>query len=156
MTVRRVPILFTCSFVAIFAMGGANGQESKIKFTDLPPAVQATAKAESKGATVKGYAKEIEKGKTEYEVQLVVNGKSRDVSIDPSGKVIETESLVDFASVPDRAKDAIQKQAGGAKVERVEEVKSGNPTVYEAVVHKGGKKREIRVLENGDKAPAED
>jgi uncharacterized membrane protein YkoI len=156
MTSRRVPILPTCSFVAMFAIGIANCQESKIKFSDLPPAVQDTAKAESKGATVRGYSKEIEKGKTEYEVQLLVNGKSRDVSIDPSGKVIETESQVDFASVPDKAKAAIQKEAGGAKVEKVEEVKSGQATVYEAVIHKGGKKHEIRVLENGEKAPAED
>ena len=156
MTSRRVPILFTCSFVGIFAMGIANCQETKIKFSDLPPAVQETAKAASKGATVKGYSKEIEKGKTEYEVQLLVNGKSRDVSIDPAGKVIETESQVDFASVPDKAKDAIQKEAGGAKVEKVEEVKSDKATVYEAVIHKGGKKHEIRVLESGEKAPAED
>ena len=156
MTSRRVPILLTSSFVAIFAMGTADCQESKIKFNDLPPQVQATAKVESKGATVKGYSKEIEKGKTEYEVQLLVDGKSRDVSIDPAGKVIETESQVDFASVPDKAKDAIQREAGGAKVEKVEEVKSDQATVYEAVIHKGGKKHEIRVLENGDKAPPED
>ena len=156
MTSRRLPIVLTSSVVAIFAIGIANCQERKIKFSDLPPAVQDTAKAESKGATVRGYSKEIEKGKTEYEVQLLVNGKSRDVSIDPSGKVIETESQVDLASVPDKAKDAIQKEAGGAKVEKVEEVKSGQATVYEAVIHKGGKKHEIRVLENGEKAPAED
>ena len=155
MTPRRT-ILLTSSLLALSAMGIASGQESKIKFKDLPPAVQQTAKAESKGATVKGYAKEIDNGKTEYEVQLVVNGKARDVAIDPSGKVLETESEVDFASVPDKAKEAIEKEAGGAKVEKVEEVKSEKPTVYEALIHKGGKKHEIRVLETGEQAPAED
>ena len=156
MTTKGISILFTSSSLMLFALGTANCQETKIKFEDLPPAVQQTAKAESRGATVKGYAKEIEKGKTEYEVELAVNGKSRDVSIDPSGKVLETESEIDFESVPDKAKKAIQKEAAGANIERVEEVKSDKPTFYEAVVRRDRKKREIRILENGEKAMAED
>lgn len=134
----------------------AFGQETKIQFKDLPPAVQATAKAQSQGATVKGYSKEIEKGKTEYELQLLVNGKKRDVSIDPDGKLLETEEVVRFSSVPQKVRDAIQQEAKGAKVEKVEMVKSDEPTVYEALVSQNGKKHEIRVLENGEKAPAED
>jgi uncharacterized membrane protein YkoI len=105
---------------------------------------------------VKGYAKEIEKGKTEYEVQLVVDGKKRDVSIDPQGKVIETEQEVAFESVPRKAQDAITQEAAGAKIESVEQVKSDQATVYEALIHQNGKKHEIRVLESGEKAAPED
>jgi hypothetical protein len=78
------------------------------------------------------------------------------VSIDPDGKVIETEEVVAFSSVPKKAQDAIKHEAKDAKIEKVEIVKSDQPTVYEALVRENGKKREIRVLENGDKAPAED
>ena len=156
MTSRHISILPEALFIAAIGLAGANCQETRIKFKDLPPAVQETAKSVRKGAVVKGYAKEIEKGKTEYEVQLTVNGKARDVSIDPEGKVLETESEVDFASVPAAAKQAIEKEAGGARVEKVEEVKSDNGVVYEALIHKAGKKHEIRVLANGDKAPVED
>jgi uncharacterized membrane protein YkoI len=131
-------------------------QEIKLQFKDLPPAVQATAKAQSQGATVKGYSREIEKGKTEYEVQLLVDGKKRDVSIDPGGKVLETEEVIAFSSVPTKAQDAIKQEANGLNIERVEMVKSDQPTVYEALVRQNGKKHEIRVLENGDRAPAED
>lgn len=134
----------------------AFGQETKIQFKDLPTPVQATAKAQSKGATVKGYSKEIEKGKTEYEVQLLVDGNKRDVSISPDGKVLETEDVVAFSSVPKQAQEAIKQEAKGAKIEKVEMVKTDQPTVYEALVRQNGKKHEIRVLENGDKAPAED
>jgi uncharacterized membrane protein YkoI len=147
-------------YVGLIALGlwvySAFGQETKVEFKDLPPAVQTTAKDQSQGATVTGYSKEIEKGKTEYEVQLLVNGKERDVSIDPDGKVIETEEVVAFSSVPKKARDAIKHEAKGAKIEKVEIVKSDQPTVYEALVRQNGKKHEIRVLENGDKAPAED
>jgi uncharacterized membrane protein YkoI len=137
-------------------VGTALGQETKVHFKDLPAAVQATAKAQSQGATVKSYSKEIEKGKTEYEVQLLADGKKRDVSIDPDGKVLETEEVIAFSSVPKEAQDAIKHEAKGAKVEKVEMVKSDQPTVYEALIRQKGKKQEIRVLENGDKAPAED
>ncbi len=133
----------------------AFGQETRVQFKDLPSAVQTAANDQSRGATVKGYSKEIEKGKTEYEVQLLVNGKKRDVSIDPDGKVIETEEVVALSSVPKKAQDGIKHEAKGAKIEKVEIVKSDQPTVYEALVRQNGKKHEIRVLENGNKAPTE-
>lgn len=150
----RKQILPLATALLLWAGSGA-AQETKIKFKDLPPAVQETARAQSQSAIVKGYSKEIEKGKTEYEVQLIVDGKKRDVSIDPNGKLLETEQEVTFESVPQKAQDAIKQEAAGAKVERVEEVKSDQATVYEALVHQNGKKHEIRVLESGEKAPAE-
>ena len=140
----------------LFVVAIAFAEETKIQFKDLPPAVKAAVKAQSQGATVKGYSKEIENGKTEYEVQLLVDGKKRDVSFDPDGKVLETEEVVAFGSVPEKAQGAIKQQAAGAKVEKVEKVTSDRATVYEALVTQNGKKREVRVLENGEKAPAED
>ena len=154
MTLRRT-LVFLSSTLVLW-VGSTAAQEAKIKFEDLPPAVQETAKAQSQGATVRGYSKEIEKGKTEYEVQLLADGKKRDVSIDPNGKVVETEQEVAFESVPQKAHDAIKQQARGARIERVEAVKSDQATVYEALVHQKGKKHEIRVLESGEQAPPED
>jgi uncharacterized protein YxeA len=149
-------ILFLITSFLLLGIGSASAKEAKIKFKDLPPAVQETARVQSQGATVTGYSKETEKGKTEYEVQLLVDGKKRDVSIDPNGKVLEIEQEIAFESIPQKAQDAIKQEAGEAKIERVEEVKSDQPTVYEALVHQNGKKHEIRVLETGDKAPPEE
>ena len=146
-------IVFTAS---LLVLASAFAQETKVQFKDLPQAVQTTAKAQSQGAIVKGYSREIEKGKTEYEVQLLVDGKQRDVSIDPEGKLLEAEEVVAFSSLPKKAQDEIKQQAAGSKVEKVEKVTSDQATVYEALVHSHGKKHEIRVLENGEKAPAED
>ena len=154
MELKRTFFVIASSLLVL--LGSAGAQETKIKFKDLPPAVQETARAQSQGAMVRGYSKEIEKGKTEYEVQLVVDGTKRDVSIDPNGRVIETEQEVAFESVPEKALDAIKREAGGAEIEGVEQVKSDQATVYEAVVHQNGKKHEIRVLESGEKAPSED
>jgi hypothetical protein len=47
----------------------AFAQEAKIKEKDVPPAVIATFKSAYPNATVRGYAKETEKGKTFYEIE---------------------------------------------------------------------------------------
>ena len=149
---QSVSALLTCSFIALLGMGVASAKDKPVKLADLPKAVQQTAQEQSKEGTVVGYAKEIEKGKTEYEVQLLVNGKTRDVAIDPSGKILETEQEVDLESIPDKAKDAIKKRAGSGKIEKVEEVKSGDSIRYEAHVRSGAKRHEILVNEAGEPA----
>jgi hypothetical protein len=47
------------------------GAEKKIRMKDLPAAVQQAVKAQSAGATVKGFAKETENGKTSYEAEML-------------------------------------------------------------------------------------
>ena len=154
MTAKRMCLLLMSCL--LMWLGSASAQDTKVEFKDLPPAVQDAVKAQSQGATVRGYSKEVQNGKTEYEVQLLADGKKRDVSFDPNGTVLETEQEVAFDSVPLKARDAIKKAAAGANLERVEQVKSGKATVYEAHFHQHGKKHEVRVLENGEKAPPED
>jgi len=126
------------------------GQEKKIKKEELPAAVQKTADEQSKGATVRGYSMEKENGKSIYEVQLTVNGKSRDVSIDAGGAVIEIEEQVDFASLPDAVQAGLKKKAVAGKILSVEALtKKDKLVAYEAVVETAGKKREIQVGPDG-------
>src|SRR4029077_8479092 len=82
--------LITALFVAV-AAGPALGQEKKITVSDLPAAVRQTADAQSNGATVRGYSRETEHGRVQYEVELMVAGKSRDVTIGADGTVLEVE-----------------------------------------------------------------
>ena len=130
--------------------------EKHVDFKDLPLPVKKTAQRESQGATVRGYAKEVENGKTEYEVEMIVAGKSRDVSIDPSGKVIEVEQQVALDSVPPAAMAAIRKEAGRDSIGNIEEVKSDAETAYEAQILSNGKQRQVRVHANGSAAPEQD
>src|SRR6202051_975377 len=81
--------------------------EKKVKMEDLPAVVQAAVKQQSQGATIKGLAKETEKGKTTYEVELTVNGHGKDVSFDPTGKVVSVEEEMVLDSIPAPARDAI-------------------------------------------------
>lgn len=126
------------------------GQEKKLKKSDLPAAVQKTADEQSKGATVRGYSKETEDGKLEYEVQLTVNGHGKDITMDPQGNVMEIEEEVDMKSLPAEVRAGLEKQAGKATIGKVESLtKHGSLVAYEAQVRYGKKRSEIQVGPDG-------
>ncbi|HEY2115211.1 MAG TPA: hypothetical protein VGJ51_08980 [Candidatus Angelobacter sp.] len=126
------------------------GQEKKLKKSDLPAAVQKTADEQSKGATVRGYGQETEDGKVAYEVQLIVNGHSKDVTIDPQGNIMEVEEQVDLNSLPAEVRAGLEKQAGKATVSKVESLtKHGTLVAYEAQVRNGKKRSEIQLGPDG-------
>ena len=128
---------------------GALASEKKVKMADLPSAVQQTVKEQTKGATLVGLNKEIEGGKTTYEAETKVNGRSRDVEIDESGAVVAIEEEVALDSIPAAAKAAIEKQVAGGKIRKVESVTKGSTVTYEAAVTINGKKSEIAVAADG-------
>ncbi len=145
----KIRFVLLMAVVLVFALA-ASAQEKKIKKSDLPAAVQKTADEQSKVATVKGYNSEVEDGKTIYEVELTVNGHSRDVSISPAGEVVELEEEVTLDSLPVEVRDGLQKKAGAGKITKVESLtKKGKLVAYEAQVRTNGKKSEVQVGPDG-------
>jgi uncharacterized membrane protein YkoI len=137
--------------LALVLAVGASAQEKKIKKSDLPPAVQKTADEQSKGATVKGYSTEVEDGKTLYEVELTVNGHSKDVSMSPEGAVVEVEEEVTLDSLPAEVREGLKKKAGAGKITKVESLtKQDKLVAYEAQVRTNGKKSEVQVGPKGE------
>ncbi len=123
-----------------------------MKLESLPPAVQAAVKEQTRNATLAGLSKETEKGKTLYEVETKINGKSRDVTVDQTGAVVEVEEEVELASIPDAAKAAIQKRAVGGSIKKVERITAGAVVSYEAEIKTSlGKSIEVGV--NADGSP---
>ena len=96
----------------LFVAGMVPAQEKKIKRSDLPPAVEKTAAEVSKGATIKGFSKETENGKTTYEVGMVVNGHSKDVELDANGAILEVEEQVAMDSPPADLKAGLNAKSG--------------------------------------------
>jgi hypothetical protein len=142
-------------FVALAASGlllagTASAQEKKIKRSDLPPAVEKTVAAESTGATIKGFSTEKEKGQTLYEVELMVNGLSKDISMAPDGSIVEIEEQVILDSLSADVKAGLQTKAGKGKILKVESLtKKGKLVAYEAQVDTNGKKSEVQVGPDG-------
>ena len=129
----------------------AQAQETRIKRSQLPAAVEKTVAKESEGATIKGFAKEIEKGQTFYELELIVDGHTKDVLMDKHGNVVEVEEQVSMDSLPATVQEAVRQAAGAGTIGIIESItKNGTLVSYEAHVKHGKKRSEIKVGPNGE------
>lgn len=127
------------------------GAEKKISQSELPASVQKTAQEQSRGATIKGYSKDSENGQVEYEVEMIADGHSKDVSIAPDGRVLEIEEQVQLNALPAFVQQALKKKAGSGKITKVESLmKGGKLVAYEAQVKRDGKHKEIQVGPDGN------
>jgi hypothetical protein len=148
---KYLSVLVSTILLSAISIGTVRAQENRLKKTDLPAVVQKTADEQSQGATVRGYSSEIEEGKLQYEVSLMVDGHSKDVSIAPDGTINEIEEQVFLDKLPSGIRDALQKKAGAGKITKVESLtKRGRLVAYEAQVNTGGKRSEIQVGPDGE------
>jgi hypothetical protein len=132
-------------------------QEKKIKRSDLAAAVEKTVAEQSKGATIKGFATEVEDGKKTYEAEMTVNGHGKDISMDEKGNILEIEEEVAIASLPPAVKEGLTKAAGKGTIEKVESLtKKGKIVAYEAAIKTGTKKSEVQVGPDGKKLAHEE
>ena len=146
-------ILTISSIVVAFATCSmAVAQEKKITREQLSPAVEKTVARESQGATINGFATEVENGKRLYEVQLTVDGHSKDISLDKDGNILEIEEEVAMDSLSLAVQDSLRKAAGAGTIGKIESLtKRGKLVAYEAHVKTRSKRFEIQVGPNGEK-----
>jgi hypothetical protein len=144
------------NYLAAFATGllllagNASAQEKKIKRSELPPAVEKTVAAQSTGATIRGFSTEKENGQTLYEVEMTVNGHTKDVSMTTDGSIVEVEEQVALDSLSAEVQAGLKAKADTGKITRVESLtKKGKLVAYEAKVETNGKKTEIQVGPDG-------
>jgi hypothetical protein len=139
-----------------FAAAGARAieKEQRIQKSDMPEAVQATADRESAGGTVKEYAKAIEKGQVVYAIDVVADGRTKEILIGADGNVVAVREDVPFAQLPPEVQAGLKQQAGKGKIGKVTAI-SKNPAVtgYEASVANQGKTTRVEVGVDG-KPPA--
>ena len=134
--------------VAILPVVGLTARaDQKTTLNNLPPAVKTTVEAESKGATVKGISSEKDNGKTVYELETLVNGRTRDLMIDAAGRVYLVEEQLDVDKAPAAVKAALEARG---KIVVLESVTSDGKIHYEGQVQtKAGKKVAIEVRADG-------
>ncbi|MEQ1472362.1 MAG: hypothetical protein ABLQ96_01005 [Candidatus Acidiferrum sp.] len=138
------------SLVSLLLAGSAFAQEKHIKRSDLPAAVEKTVVEQSQGATIRGFNEVKENGQTTYEVEMLINGHTKDVQMDASGTVVEIEEQVDFDGLVPAIKAGLQARAGKGKITKVESItKKGHVVAYEAQVVNGGKRSEVQTGPDG-------
>jgi uncharacterized membrane protein YkoI len=124
-------------------------EETRVQMKDLPPPVQKTVQEQIKTAKLRGLSREVERGKTYYEAETTLNGKSRDILMDATGAIVEVEEATALENIPEAAQKALRTNAGSGKILRVESVTKGSTVSYEAVIEKNGKRSEVAVNADG-------
>ena len=153
----RIHLYLVPAVVGMLAVGLSFAAEKKIGRSELPAAVEKAVQEQSVGATVKGFVKDTTGGKTEYEVEMTINGLGKDVVIATDGAVLEVEEELPQSAVPSAVLQALTKLAKGGKIVKVESLKKHDKIVsYEATVTKGARKHEIAVDPDGKSLHSED
>jgi len=120
--------------------------DTKMTLKQLPAPVRKAAEENLKGGVITGVSKEIEKGKTLYEVETTVAGHGRDLLFDADGTLVSVEEAVALDAVPEAVRKALTSRG---HVVKVETVTSGASVTYEGVVEKAGKRTEVALSADG-------
>jgi hypothetical protein len=85
-----------------------------------------------------------------YEVEMTVNGHSKDISMTADGSIVEIEEQVSLDSLSPEVKAGLQAKARKGKILKVESLtKKDKLVAYEAQVETNGKKSEVQVGPDG-------
>jgi len=144
------PAFLAIAFSASMIAAATAYAESHVPCSTLPAAVLQHAKLEAGHATVRGCVKDRENGKLTYEVETLKDGKSKDITLDVSGTVLEVEQEVAISSLPPAVSDAIAKAAHSGKIGKVESVtREGAIASYETTITSNGERREVAFSPQG-------
>ena len=152
----RISLIGTSLFlVAILGTAPASAREEKVPLDRVPAPVMDTVKARFANASIKGAAKETEKGKPVYEITLSDKGRNVDVTLTPNGDLVLIEKAIDKAELPAPVVQSLTKSYPGATyavVEEIVEVDKGHEHLafYEvALATADGHKREVKLTPAG-------
>jgi hypothetical protein len=139
----------------VVVVASSRGDEQKIPLGDVPKAVVDAVKVKFPAAELKEAAKEVEDGKTTYELSLEDKGINVDVAVTAEGKILEIERAVDPQDLPKKVKDAIEAKYPKATVRKAEvmtEVEDGEEeTSHEVqIVTAEGKSLEVVVYDEDE------
>jgi hypothetical protein len=154
---RALTSLLAVSSLVLVALGGSVTAQERpgrhLKLDDLPPAVQRTIQDNLKGAMIKNIGKETEDGIEQYEIETVLNDKSRDFNVDTRGHLLVVEEATTVDAIPAAARAGILKAVADGTLNTVETfTKTGQPTMYEAAyTDKAGKRHEVLVKADGSR-----
>jgi hypothetical protein len=139
-------ILVYAGSVLLVGSGGAafaQDQEQIIQCKKLPAAVRSAFEKKYPTARIKECAKEIEKGKTAYEISSVEGNKSRDILYYPDGRLIVVEETILIESLPAAVKQAVAKKYPQGEIILAEKLMRGSAATYEFQIKYKGKTVEV-------------
>jgi len=141
--------VLACSLVLTVSTSSLWAAEQKIACDTVPAPVRAGFEKAFASAAMKDCAKEVEKGKTTYEIISTEGETSRHVRLHADGRIMEVEEPVAIGSVPEPARQAVSKKYPKGEIALVEKVTREGQVSYEFQVKQGKKSMQMAVDENG-------
>jgi len=124
-------------------------QEKKIPAKDVPAAVIKAFKTAYPNATIRGYAREKENGKTYYEIESRDGKTGRDVLYNPDGTVAEVEETIAANDLPAAAQQMIHARHAKAVITKVEKTTVGDKVTYEISARQGRRRFSLEFDSSG-------
>jgi uncharacterized membrane protein YkoI len=137
-----------CTAVLACAAGAMTGcasmRERDVTLAQVSEPARATINKQTDGGHVDKITKEVERGKTVYDVEATVGGKHMEYLIaDANGEVLGTEVPIEFAQLPEPVRAAGQNYFGTSNGLTVMKGVEYGETHYELEGLKNGKKVEV-------------
>lgn len=131
-------------------------EEEEIKFADTPAAVQKALQREAGDVKIDKVDKMQKKGRTVFEADAKIDGHNYEIIVTADGQLFskeidddEEETEIKFADAPAAVRKTLERESGGAKIDKVDKVSNEGRTLYEADVKIDGKTYEIVVTAEG-------
>jgi uncharacterized membrane protein YkoI len=138
---RFASLMATAAGLVLITLAiGVRGDESKISFDQVPKPVVDAIKAKFPGARPKAAVKEVEDGKTLFEITIIYQGKSIDVVAKPDGTITAIEKLIDAKDLPKPVTATLNSKYPGATVKKAEELTEDGKVSYEVSLTTADKK----------------
>ena len=138
---KRSTICAIAISLCLAAIGFAQEpQEKKVNKKNIPASVTAAAAKAFPKATIKGWSKETEDGKTFYEAEMVEGQTKRDVLFLPDGKIDLVEEEIAKASIPAAVQSALKTRYPKAEIDLAEKLTKDGTEQYELHLKKAPKK----------------
>ncbi len=128
--------------------------EKKVQEAEVPkPVLEAVAHKYPRARRV-GYEKEIEKGRTTFEVKVVDGSRRIDVDLSIDGKILAEEEVITMGDTPDAVRRALatSEKYGKWTVRRVERVVKDEKTdapEFEIGLFSGAQRAEVTFAADG-------
>jgi uncharacterized membrane protein YkoI len=150
----RLGLLIAVPALALVAAGSLAGcastqsgkaqKEEDVTLAQMSEPARATVKKEIAGGQVDKITKEIERGKTVYDVEATVGGKHMEYLIaDADGELLGTEVPIEFSQLPEAVRAAAEKHFGTSTGLTVMKGVEYGETHYEIEGPKNGKTEEV-------------
>lgn len=124
--------------------------DEKVALDAVPAAVTRAVKTKFPGATLKKAEKEVENGKTTYEVEIKVDDKVLTISASDDGTILEIERAIAAADLPAAVTAAVKAKYPAGTIKKAEEVTKNDKVTFELIImRKGGQPRELTLDKNG-------